>query len=78
MFPVSKNVVLTDPISFIIINKYILSALCLSTSAKSKLFSWSKISVRSLLHISAHEHVVRVTYLVYVNVFHMPLAHFMK
>ena len=62
----------------VLLNKYISSALCLSTSAKSMLFSLSKISVRSLLHISAHEHVVHVIYLVCVNVFHMPLAHFMK
>lgn len=62
----------------VLLNKYISSALCLSTSAKSMLFSLSKISVRSLLHISACEHVVHVIYLVCVNVFHMPLAHFMK
>lgn len=49
-----------------LLNKYVISVLCLSHTAESWLSSLSKGSVRSLQNIQAHEHVVYVTYLVFL------------
>lgn len=63
------------------IHKCVVSVSCSASSAKPMLLSHLPLSPgsgRGLLHTLAHEHVVYVTHLVFVNAFHMPPARCMN